>query len=1019
MINITWSNLIPPRCTQTDIVNFLLAPAIFHNPELGKSIRESSFYQRKNGTILDALNSDTSKAFRSRFFNYTTYTSDKTSKQFINLLLLKTQQDNIAYTMDTFPIRHEFKKQWKSFLKECFGEQYATYLADYKKYILLFMKDDYTIEDFEAEADTDLFKRENSDRRNFQQNDITIPYHGNKVSLSKLLLSIEAADYSKSAFLDERNTSDISGEDNLFFERLSTLSILACVWYIFANATTEKEKPIAAGKKFRTNVYVEQIVRLAPMIFPAKTVNTLFATDSENENSDCKTEPYDIPSERTDTAEVRKMLAPVPGYINAKAFTEAGELCEQVFQSYKYASDPVMAETLTYLHTCCVNGYPVPKAFSSIEDIEKQAYYYGSIYSSQKRNDIKATPVPSKTVTSGFFTANCKNRIYDWIEKTKPESWKSSVSSVPESAILPHVHQRMLLIHDDFDLNLQDALNVLDRIKKNIATEKETAISDWKNFELYIRCDEEEATPILDTVLSYFTENNEIRSSADFSLIKIYLIDEAKRSADYLFARHPLFYPLTLPKRNANEIEKVQNMHLVIFSDNPDHNYAKWLIKEAFWTLPRLCEKINTKISLISPHASEIADSILLDCPGLSSFSYNATLNTSYMNADNNSEQIRIDDIPFPQIWYQDTSFSGRSILNTLKNISSSNDYLYFVVDSVSDVESIKLATRIREFTIRKSVLDGRINSYSKKNCIIAVHCIDPDYAGLSRDLIIPKETEHANKWFNNYNLIPFGSMEDLYSWNQLNGGVIEEISQCVHLQYCQSSHQKDDCYENLKSYFERLYNRDSSFSAAVSMPYRLFEAGITPTPDWSSWDIQDPDAWWNPETRSHMAETYQEKLTDASVADTDDAHPSFHQDLVEQLAKYEQMRWCCYQLTRGWLPVEPSQVLQYINSGVSRHTLQIAKLHPCICSWDGLKTLQQILSDEAKREIYTSKNVDTLSKEDLMPLLNQKFAKYFSYEKDYSYFQKLNYENIEKTADILTNQWHTDQLFDSEKPER
>lgn len=428
--------------------------------------------------------------------------------------------------------------------------------------------------------------------------------------------------------------------------------------------------------------------------------------------------------------------------------------------------------------------------------------------------------------------------------------------------------------------------------------------------------------------------------------------------------------------------------------------------------MPRLCEKINTKISLISPHASEIADSILLDCPGLADFSYHVNRNKSYADTDNESKNIQIDDIPFPEIWYQDTSFSSRSILNTLKDISSSNDYLYFVVDSVSDVGSIKLATRIRELTIRKSVLDGRINSYSKKNFIIAVHCTDPDYAGLSKDLIIPKETEHANKWFNNYNFIPFASIADLYSWDQLNGGVIEEISQCVHLQYCQSSQQKDACYENLKSYFERLYNRDSSFSAAVSMPYRLFEAGITPTPDWSSWDIQDPDAWWNPETRSHMAETYLEKLTDTSVTDAKNEHPSFHQDLVEQLAKYEQMRWCCYQLTRGWLPVEPSQVLQYINSGVSRHTLQIAKLHPCICSWNDLKTLQEILSDEAKREICTSKNIDTLSKEELIPLLNPKFAKYFSYEKDYSYFQKLNYENIEKTADILTNQWHTNQAF-------
>ncbi len=167
-------------------------------------------------------------------------------------------------------------------------------------------------------------------------------------------------------------------------------------------------------------------------------------------------------------------------------------------------------------------------------------------------------------------------------------------------------------------------------------------------------------------------------------------------------------------------------MHLVIFSDNPDHNYAKWLIKEAFWTLPRLCEKINTKISLISPHASEIADSICWIARDWLIFLIMSNRNKSYADTDNESKNIQIDDIPFPEIWYQDTSFSSRSILNTLKDISSSNDYLYFVVDSVSDVGSIKLATRIRELTIRKSVLDGRINSYSKKNFIIAVHCTDP-----------------------------------------------------------------------------------------------------------------------------------------------------------------------------------------------------------------------------------------------------------------------------------------------------
>ena len=166
MINITWGNLMPPRCSQAYIVNFLLAPSFFNNPDLGKSIQESSFYQRKDGTILDALNNV--KAFRSRLFNFGD--SPKTSEKLINLLLLKTKQDNIAYTLDTFPIRHEFKKQWKFFLKEYFGDQYSIYLEDYKKYIHLFLEDNYTIEDFEAEADTDFFKRVKSDRRDFQKN---------------------------------------------------------------------------------------------------------------------------------------------------------------------------------------------------------------------------------------------------------------------------------------------------------------------------------------------------------------------------------------------------------------------------------------------------------------------------------------------------------------------------------------------------------------------------------------------------------------------------------------------------------------------------------------------------------------------------------------------------------------------------------------------------------------------------------------------------------------------------------
>ncbi|MEI3279374.1 MAG: hypothetical protein V8R46_00465 [Eubacterium ramulus] len=94
-----------------------------------------------------------------------------------------------------------------------------------------------------------------------------------------------------------------------FFERLSTLSILACVWIIFAKVEEKENKQITSERKDKKNVYAELIVRLAPMIFPTETVNTLFYTTPENDGSDFIADTFEIPSEKTDTAEARKNVS--------------------------------------------------------------------------------------------------------------------------------------------------------------------------------------------------------------------------------------------------------------------------------------------------------------------------------------------------------------------------------------------------------------------------------------------------------------------------------------------------------------------------------------------------------------------------------------------------------------------------------------------------------------------------------------------------------------------------------------
>ena len=86
-------------------------------------------------------------------------------------------------------------------------------------------------------------------------------------------------------------------------------------------------------------------------------------------------------------------------------------------------------------------------------------------------------------------------------------------------------------------------------------------------------------------------------------------------------------------------------------------------------------------------------------------------------------------------------------------------------------------------------------------------------------------------------------------------------------------------------------------------------------------------------------------------------------------------MRWCCWALTRGWLPVNPVQVTQYITAGVKRHTLQIAKLHPCICSWKGLELLQEELCRAAlspKLALYYVSPEYDYKEEETIPLLNK-----------------------------------------------
>lgn len=767
---------------------------------------------------------------------------------------------------------------------------------------------------------------------------------------------------------DERNNiifdlseklKEINDEKYDLTYRLAVLSILATTWQHWDNLRNGKPE-----KK-----YITFLLQLSKMIFPISQTTAIQNTQTASSGAN------------DDVAVL---------YNNAVALFEKGdykksaEIFAEIVTEHLTAPYEILANSYTSLIKCYgISSIDIP-TIGTKEELKRWALHYGSNDINPRSHEIRQQPQKSKATDHGFYLFNHLDnsketeQIIQWIANTKPSGWKyplgwdfGIVNDVDSLASkLSETPIRFILINNDYSQNLEDTLLILDDVKTYQFSDKWDS-SICENIEIIIRCPEDYATSMLDTACSFLNK--------EYSPVKIYLIDEKKRSADYLFAQHPLFYPMTF-SFNKDRLESAESA-LIIVSDNKDIQYASWLIRDAFWMLPHSSPKMHSRIIVLSPFASEIATELVAECPGFSAFTSIVNQQSGEKEYLKNPAKIDINDISFPQIEFHSISTNVRAFQTTITDIIKEDIFPYFVIDSDSDLMAISLGKKVREILIRGAVTAHQLGSYSSDSTVIALRTKNPDYAGLAQDLIVPKETEHDALFFSDYKLITFGSIKDIFSWDQLTGGTIEFISQCMHLQYCSQADnydfKKEPSTEDTWSYYHRLYNRGSSFAAAMSLPYRLFEAGVFPL----RWIISnDYDIYWEESSRQVLANAFSKLLTDERTKD----------ELINRLARYEHTRWCCYMLSMGWLPADKGQTAHYINNGVDRHTLQIAKMHPCICSWADLKLLYSEL-----HFLYNGA-VDVYGK----PKIDERYKAF--QDDDTEKFQKIDINNIKQTADIL-----------------
>lgn len=237
------------------------------------------------------------------------------------------------------------------------------------------------------------------------------------------------------------------------------------------------------------------------------------------------------------------------------------------------------------------------------------------------------------------------------------------------------------------------------------------------------------------------------------------------------------------------------------------------------------------------------------------------------------------------------------------------NEVNYYIVCGDSDTENIKDGSFLRS-ALLASTWDFE-------------H--PPIVAAYVRNNLLSRQASHFSvlgegigfSWYNNYNLFCFGSNSQMYTFQELEEGCLEKRAFALHRSYYGSGGSAAE--QAAADYWCRFYNRDSSHMSALSSIYKAYLAGIT-----------------LPETQGYGQAVFESKLAEPMEHFLED------QQHLNDAAREEHRRWVSFICSRGWRQATIAQMQAYIEQGNPRQQLYLAKLHPCITSWQRLTEVEE-----------------------------------------------------------------------------
>ena len=672
----------------------------------------------------------------------------------------------------------------------------------------------------------------------------------------------------------------------------------------------------------------KQATDLANLIFPS-----MASKDNTSTKSNEEIMAY-VTLQKNKTANIYDEALKL--YDNGK-YEEASVLFYKI-TNCKLADDKIIADAY-YRCAICTLDHNIPiesnvnakpqncKKYITSKELLLEAIHFGSTsaiqrYKKEYKQDFETIPLIrdfSQAKGKARIILNAVNKYTVAFKNSLPEEMKNIKTrkklirfAATQSQWIHEINSisdldkdcRFLLFDDNSEKNFQDLIYILDHIsdlqkEASLANSKKMLLK-WYKIAIYIRVKEDEYSALIDTAL---------KRLGDYT-VRVYIIDDNKWAAQYLLYQYPLFQPIQYITGRKLRNTAITLSFTVI--SNRDTELACWLVKEAFWLGCFHYKKITLSINIIGPNAKEIEQQLRFQCPGIYG---------KIPDSDSISKVV----INKP---YEVDSINSSDTINAIRDCKNPiSAYNYYVIDIGDSAENLNFAIKLRELSIR-DLISSNQKLQNSSLPIITFYCPDTNIAHLS-DHIVIQNVDSGNQWFNNYNVKPFGIINDRYSFENLDGGYLEKVAQSTHLQYSHAN-TTDSCtqkLEKLKDYFLRSYNHDSSMAVALSMPYRLFQTETNDT--------------------SHIISSDSEIAPYLIPNDIDELAGLFSSCRLnnqQNLLNFEHSRWLRWALSRGWEPASPDQVLNYMKDGNPKHQLYIAKLHGCICGLNELGNFSNAL---------------------------------------------------------------------------